>query len=114
MNKQALIQIIIMVVLLALVVCGVSSCCAKAAWNVVSTEIVEVVIEKVDFAQTYNKNFGTKNTYIFAVKWDGGATVIEVSEELYVTHSPGDTVKISITHYNNGFGATREVIECLS
>lgn len=112
MNKLVtVIKIVFVIVIVVSIFSGISSCCKNSAWNVVSTETVEAVIQKIDFSQTYNKNFGETNTYIFAVKWDGGAAVIEVEEEIYVISSPGDTVTISITNYSNGYGYERTEYE---
>lgn len=96
--KENLGAIILSIALIICIIIGLSiiglRLAQKFTEETVSTEIVEAIVTNTDYSSYYQKNSGTKTSYIVAVRGEDFSTVFTVSSSIYAKYTIGDTVKI--------------------
>jgi hypothetical protein len=96
--KENLGAIILSIALIICILIGLSiiglGLTQKVTEETVSTEIVEAVVTNTDYSSYYQKNSGTKTSYIVAVRGEDFSTVFTVSSSIYAKYTVGDTAKV--------------------
>jgi hypothetical protein len=96
--KENLGAIILSIALIICIVIGLSivglGLTQRFTEETVSTEIVEAVVTNTDYSSYYQKNSGTKTSYIVAVRGEDFSTVFTVSGSVYAKYTIGDIAEI--------------------